>query len=527
MADKTAQQTPILNEIAAIRMDVEVFPGFELRLENPDLVIRNESHGKGLKLYDEIDRDAHAGSVLQTRYLSVVGKEWEVVPAESAARPDRPGAESREKVVADFVSGVLENCNFDQARGELLQGILYGYYVCETMWKVREKDRAIVVDKLFAKHPRRFIFTPDRELRLLTWENLLKGQALPERKFFVFRYGDSDNPYGKGLGQRLFWPVWFKKHGIKFWAVFLEKFGAPTPVGKYPNGASEEEKNRLLAILAAIQTETGIAIPEGMIIEYLEAKRSGTADYKEFQAFMDAQISKAVLGQTATTEGTPGKLGNEQTQAEVRQDIIEADADLLDAALNETLIKWIVDYNFPGVTQYPKFLTHARPKPNLDKQSQIDERNVKSGARIPVRYFNETYGYPVPEEGEEIAALAGQAGVGNAPGTPGASQPQFSESEERPVADLIAERTSTAAGPVTDAVYMAPLKRLVEEAEDLGDLRDRILDLWGAMDPESLGVIMAQGMMLAEMAGQYEVATEILGKKKGLSSPRTALVRNC
>ncbi|HRR41531.1 MAG TPA: hypothetical protein P5244_09905, partial [Syntrophales bacterium] len=66
--------------------------------------------------------------------------------------------------------------------------------------------------------------------------------------------------------------------------------------------------------------------------------------------------------------------------------------------------------------------------------------------------------------------------------------------------------------------YMAPLRRLVEEAESLSDLRERILDLWGEMDPETLGVIMARGMMLAEMAGRYEVSEE--GKKKALNSPR-------
>ena len=512
MAEETAKSAPVINEVATIRTDIEVFPGWDLRLENPDVIIRTESHGKGLKLYDEVDRDAHAGSVLQTRYLAVVGKEWQIIPAASAPKSGRPSSTSQEKVVADFVSSALENCNFDQARQEILQGILYGFYPCETMWK--PQDGAIVIDKLICKHPRRFIFTPERELRLLTWTSFLTGETLPERKFFVFRYGDSDNPYGKGLGQRLFWPVWFKKNGIKFWMIYLEKFGAPTPVGKYPNGTGPEDKDTLLRALAAVQTETGIAIPEGMAIEFLEAKRSGSVDYKDFEAYMDGQISKAVLGQTASTEGTPGKLGNENNQAEVRQDILEADADLLDACLNETLIRWLVDYNFT-VTQYPKIKTLAAQKPDLDKQSQIDERNVKSGVKIPSKHFYDTYGYPQPAEGEEVVTPA-------SPGAPPATaeKAQFAEQETAAAedsADLIAARLGNEAMRITDKIYMAPLRRLVEKAKSLDELRNKVIDLYKEMDPADLGIMIAQAMAIAEATGRYEVAEEtgtLDGKKK-------------
>ena len=65
---------PITDEIATTQKDIDVFAGWLQRLENPDPTLRTESKGKGLKLYDEVDRDSHAGSVLQTRYLSVVGK---------------------------------------------------------------------------------------------------------------------------------------------------------------------------------------------------------------------------------------------------------------------------------------------------------------------------------------------------------------------------------------------------------------------------------------------------------------------
>jgi len=404
MADPTLElnrKRPQMQEVATIRKDIDVFAGWLTRLENPDPVLRTEAAGRGLKLYDEVARDAHAAAVLQQRIQAVVGKEWEIVPAGSPKRPGRNPGVTQERKIADLVSEALENCNFDQARSELLLCLLYGYYVLEVLWTV--KDGKIVIDRLRGKHPRRFLFSPEREMRLLTPESMIDGEALPPRKFVVMTHGDSDNPYGSGLGQILWWPVWFKKNGIKFWLTFLEKFGMPTALGKYPSGATEKAKGDLLDALDAIQNETSITIPEDMTAEYLEASRSGTATYEGFADFMDRQISKAVLGQNLTTElKGGGSLAASQIHNEVRQEIIESDADLLDACLNATLIPWIVDYNFPGVTAYPRIRTYAAPKPNLKEQSEIDKTvSADIGVEIPKRHFYEIYGYPVPEEGEE------------------------------------------------------------------------------------------------------------------------------
>jgi len=411
---------PIEKEIATTGKDLDIFGGWINRLENPDPVLFCESKGKGIKLYDEISRDAHAFSVLQTRYLAVVGKEWSVVPTGSHTRPGKSGrslsvcgrqgqrlispvesAANRE--VAQFVESVLMDCNFDQLRLEILQAILYGYYGAEIIWKV--KNGAVVIDRFLSKHPRRFCFTPEREPRLLTPASMIYGELIPDRKFLIFQYGDSDNPYGNGLGQKLWWSIWFKKHGIKFWVIFMEKFSMPTPIGKYPTQA-KEQRTKLLEAIDAIRTETGIVIPDTMSIELMEASRQGDGSYFTACEYFDRQISKTVLGQTLTTDvGSSGSYAASQIHDEVRQDIIEADADLLDAYLNKVLIPWIVDYNFPGVINYPRLVTHAGRKPDLATRSQIDKTLVAEiGLKIAKSYFYETYGLPEPLEGEEVVS---------------------------------------------------------------------------------------------------------------------------
>lgn len=490
MADGKIKK-PITDEIATTAKDLDIFAGWLNRLENPDPTLRTEAGGKGLKLYDEVDRDSHAGSVLQTRYLAVAGREWEVLAADDS---DAAGK------IADVVKDTLLSCNFTQACQELLQAVLYGFFVGEVMWQVM--DGEVIPAKLIGKHPRRFIFDMDRNLRLLTRQNMIDGEPMPDRKFIVFTFGSSDNPYGKGLGQKLWWPVWFKKNGIKFWLMFLEKFGMPTVKGKYPPGTPPEQQQALLDAIDALQNETGIKIPNTMELELMEATRQGRVTYETLCEYMDKQISKAVLGQTATTEGTPGKLGGDEAQGEVRQDILKADADLLCECLNGTLIRWIVDYNFPGVTDYPSVWIRTDAEQDLKALAERD-KVLASDIGLPVgrKYFYETYAIPEPEEGEEVVA----------PKTAGF--PAFAEktggnlSERQRAVEGLINHTTTAARHAMSKLT-APVKKIVSEARSLEEIRDNLFTAYNDMNPADLQDLLAQALYAAELYGRATVAKD-------------------
>ncbi|MBU0969202.1 MAG: DUF935 domain-containing protein [Proteobacteria bacterium] len=399
--DDTVKKAPIVDEIAVAEKDIDIYAGWTNRLENPDPVLRSEASGKGLKLYDEVERDGHAGAVLQQRTLAVVSRPWDVIPGEDTKQA---------KDIAKFVKDTLEDTNFKQACQEILLAVLYGFYVIEVMWTV--KNGQYVISKFRAKHPKRFQFTPARELRLIIPDNMLEGEPLPDRKFVVFSYGSSDNPYGKGLGQKMWWPVWFKKHGIKFWMIFLDKFGSPTPVGKYPPGGGKEKehKQKLLEAIDAIQQETGVVIPEGMSLDLLEATRGGNVTYETLCEYMDKQNTKTVLSQTGTTDiKDAGAYNASQTLDEIRQAICEADADLLCECYNESLIQWIVDYNFANVTEYPRFTIHTKPSKNSKDHAETDKILINDiGLPVSQKYLYEKYNIPEPQKGEVLVNLPEQ-----------------------------------------------------------------------------------------------------------------------
>ncbi len=495
MAETTQQQTrgavPIADEIAVITKDIDITEGYFL--DNPDSTVLTESKGKGLKLYDEVDRDAHSGSVLQTRYLAVAGEKWEVTPG---ADDDR----SRE--IAAYVTKVLKNCNLLQAAQELLQGILYGYYVGEIMWV--ELDKKIVPARILAKHPRRFGFSKARELRMLTKAQPREGEAVPERKFIVFSYGSSDNPYGKALGQRLWWPVWFKKQGIRFWLIFLEKFGMPTGVGKYPAGAKDADKKTLKDAVAAIHSETGIIIPDTMVVELMEASRGGTVTYESLCDYMDRQISKAVLGQTLTTEmsSSGGSYGASQTHDGVRQDIKEADAGMLAECFNETLIKWLVDYNFAGVIDYPKFGYITEKESVLKELAERDAILVgKIGVKVAPDYWYKTFNLPEPEGGPTVITPV----TGYAP--PEFAEKAIVESKKifSPAQQALEDQGAASTGTDPLAGNEKQILKIVRAANSYEEAMDGLLAFYPQMDVSRLQIGLDNAMINGQLLGRKMV----------------------
>ena len=389
---------PEAEEIATAGRDIT--RGFVGRiLSNPDEVLSREAAGRGYDLYDEMeDKDPQIASLLQTRRLGVMSKEREIVPASQS---------QRDIEIADFVRLALaEVPRFDEDLHSLLDAVPKGFSVSEILWEA-QGDRVAIAD-IRSRKQDRFVFGSGGELRLRTPESPYEGIALPPRKFIVHRHGGRyENPYGEAVLKSVYWHWWFKKNVIKFWVIFAEKFGMPTAVGKYPEGTKSDKQDELLSACEAIQTDNAIVIPQGMVIELLEATRSGSVDtYQEFCEYLDSQTAKAILGQTLTSgEGRHGTQALGTVHAQVRQDILEADAASLEATVNEQLIPWLVDFNFPGISEYPRLKIHAEEIGDLKALAGRDVHLVKDiGLPVSSRYFYERYRIPPPAEGEALVA---------------------------------------------------------------------------------------------------------------------------
>jgi phage gp29-like protein len=408
---------PVLTEIARIEDSLWVY--YQRYHDAPAQILRSESASSRpfsnlYDLYQEMeDKDGHLFSVLQTRKIGVLSRDRRLLPASNAPADLR---------VADFVQRVLAAIpNFDRALYNLLDAIAKGFSVLEILWEVSGGD--VFVSRLKSRHQALFAFDPDGTLRLLNpprdYLNSISaspaaaparqpspfwGVPLPEGKFIVFSFDpQNENPYGKGLCCRAYWYYWFKKNNLKFWVIYNEKFGSPTIIGKYSAGTSEEERQRLFDVIESLQTDTGVTVPQDVVIEFLEARRSGTINsYKDLADWCNDEISKIVLGQTlTTTEGRrSGSLALGRVHETVRHEYVEADARTLMDVINSQLIPYIVFYNFGPATPLPRFTIDTSRYDELDRELEIDRQLVNLGVPLPLSYFYDRYRRPTPLGGD-------------------------------------------------------------------------------------------------------------------------------
>ncbi len=348
------------------------------RLLPQDSVLQDK--GGDYALYEEVLRDDQVASTFQQRRLAVTSSEWGVRPG---------GTDRQSQKAADQLRALLETIGWDGITEKMLYGVFFGYAVAECLW---DRDGSeIVLSAIKVRKQRRFAFDTQGRLRLLLRDNP-QGERVPEHKFWHFCTGadHDDEPYGLGLAHWLYWPVYFKRNGMKLWLIFMDKFGMPTAKGIYPVNATEEEKRRLLSALRAIQTDSGIIIPEGMQIELIEASRGGQVRYEEFIDRMNAAIAKVVLSQTLTTDAAGG-LYKADVQKSVRNEVVRADADLVCDSFNRSVVRWLTAWNYPDAKP-PQVWRRIQEETDLRPQAERDQILFAMGFRPTLEYVRETYG---------------------------------------------------------------------------------------------------------------------------------------
>jgi phage gp29-like protein len=365
---------------------------------DPLLLIKS---GGDLKLYEQVAQDDQVKSCLQQRFRALISHDWRVVPA----------SEKRSDIQkADFVTQQLKALRWDEIVEKMLWGVFYGYSISEVLWEKQGERVGIAAIKV--RNRRRFHFGEDQKPRLITYKDPM-GEELPEQKFWHFCCGadHDDEPYGRGLAFWLYWYVIkFKKPTIAHKARHSELFAMPARKATYPNNATQQEKDTVWEALSAFGVDSQIMLPEGFLIELIEASRAGDGGYDTMIEICNKAIAKVILSQSLTTDSAATGLGS--NQADVAQDvarsIVEADADLICASFNSSVVRWLIDFNWPGTTEYPRFEYDLATAPDLKSLADRDRTLADMGFPPTPEYITKTYGegFQQPEKEVDVAPLS-------------------------------------------------------------------------------------------------------------------------
>ncbi len=390
-----------------------------------------------LELAEEMEeKDLHYLAVLGTRKNAVAQLDLVVRAASSAADDQRAAAMVREMVVEGPVQ-------LDSALFDILDAVGKGFSATEIMWD--RSGREWFPAELKWRDPRWFAFDWISGEQMLV--RTLKGESEPipvtesirprhfgadqafiprstqmgigiqpmtaplaPFKFIVhFAKAKAGLPVRGGLARAAGWSYLFKNYVLKDWVTFTEVFGQPLRVGKYHPGASEKDKQALLQAVSNIGTDAAAIIPESMLIEFTEAHQTGSAElYQRFCEYLDAQVSKAVLGQTLTTEmpRSGGSRAAAQVHEAVRRDILSADARRLAATLARDLIRPIVDLNMGPQARYPKIELGLPDDSDVKVFAEIVAMLADRGLRVSQETILDKLGIAQADGGEAVLAPA-------------------------------------------------------------------------------------------------------------------------
>ncbi|MBX9634878.1 MAG: DUF935 domain-containing protein, partial [Magnetospirillum sp.] len=280
-------------------------------------------------------------------------------------------------------------------------------------------------------------------------------------------------------------------YDIKAWVEFLEVFGQPIRLGKYKAGATPEEKATLLRAVRNLAKDTAAIIPDSMLVELIEAKVTGNVTVQQsFADWVDKQVSKAVLGQTGTTDNGQYS-GTAQTHDKVKDDIERDDARQVANTINDCLVRPLIDLNRGPQDRYPRLII-ARPDPLDTKLFMASVKTfVDMGGEVEQSVIRDKLGLPDPPEGKEVKLLRPTGGASAPPpADPGAGHqrgPATARGEDggairsTDALDGLAEEALQGWQPMMEPV-ISPIEQLLAECADAEEFKRRMPELLATMD---------------------------------------------
>lgn len=385
---------------------------FEM-LSSDDLLTR-----KGWKVYREMMTDDQVKACISYKRALLTGRPFDIKPASDDAQA---------KEIADFVHGNLVDVNFNRLMNEACSAFEFGFSAGEILWEIKGTPPRMHLKTIKFRDPEYMFIHSDIQGNIVEFvqkPTMMPGQAeirLEPDKIFHYAYQRQfGNHYGMSDLRAAYRAWWSKKYITQFWNVFLERFGSPLMMMKYPAGASDELKRQLKLILESLSSKTDILVPEGVVIDLIEATRAGQAKYDEALIHYDVRIATALLIPALLGMGVDTKRGSDsQSRLHLRtlMKVIQQIGNELAEETNAKIIKPLVDANFNGVTEYPKFIWQDYGEFEAFEITDAIKELFNAGLISPdqedVNFARSILGLPVRDEenADEIINIAKEAAL--------------------------------------------------------------------------------------------------------------------
>lgn len=458
------------------------------------------------QLFDDmLDRDPHLRCEFDKRTAAPTTLDWSIEPPANASARESADAAWAEEILRDVVD------DFEDLLVGMQDAIGHGFSGVELEWKRWGKEW------IPSFHPRpQTWFQQDTTRRHIHLQDGSADGAPLVPMGWIFhtpRKVKTGYTSRAGLLRPAVWPFLYKAYSVGDFAEFLETYGLPIIVGKYPPGAAPEEKSSLLRAVAALGHDARAIMPEGMQLDIQTVTGgAGGSHHLAMIDWADRAHSKLILGQVLSAEAEATGMGSgvADLQGEVRNDILVSDARQLAATLTRDLVYPLMVLNKGGdsLRRCPRFVFDLGEAEDLALYADALPKLASNGARIPVPWVHEKLRIPMATEQEPVfgappaqppaatatlrAALAALA----APAKPAAPRDGIDALVDEALADW-----QPLVAPMAD-----PIQAAMDESAAAGETAEQFLArlpaLLETMDPAALTAALGRAAFTARLAGR-------------------------
>jgi len=326
-----------------------------------------------IRVYNDIILESHTKTVVSTRVENVLAMPFKI---------------SRNGETSDELTELMQSRWFIEFLRLAIESQLFGPTLVEF---------GSIVEDAFSEVkevPRRFLLPERREFRKS--DDMTTGTSIDQPPYdaWTLMLGEPDN-----LGElNAVAPVSIiKKATIGSWAEYNEAYGVPIAIAKTVDTESEDNMRQMRSMLENLpDTRWGIFDADDEL-QIVEPSVGTQSTFKDLIELANDEISKALLGQTMTTED-----GSSRSQGEVHERVMQtytaSDKRYVAAIVNDQLIPLMQRHGI--LPEGVKFEWDEAENLSLKEQWEIDKVLVQTqGYQVDPEYIQEKYGTPVTFQG--------------------------------------------------------------------------------------------------------------------------------
>lgn len=464
---------------------------------------------------DMEEKDAHIFAEMSKRKRAILTLDWRIAPPRNASAAEKKQAEQLQEWLTDLP-------DWDDVLLDCLDGIGHGFSALEIAWQRLGSDW---LPQSLTQRPQRWFQTQPHDGNALRLRDGSTEGAEPWKFGWVIHKHKAKSGYltRAGLHRVLAWPYLFKNYSVRDLAEFLEIYGLPLRVGKYPAGATNQEKATLLRAVAEIGHNAAGIIPDGMLIEFQNAAQGSEEPFEAMIGWCERSQSKAILGGTLTSQAdgksSTNALGN--VHNEVRHDLTVSDARQLEGTLTRDLLYPMAVLNFGQVDprRLPRLEFDTRKPEDLKLYAEALPDLVGLGVKVPVKWVHDKLAIPQAQEGEEVLtaprpemALPPELRPVPKPAQTAAASLQYRAVLTNAQGEVLypdqAALDAAAASLPADAInagmeqLLAPVIQAIRDGATPDDALEALVAAYPDMDDSAIADLLARAIFVADVWGR-------------------------